>query len=245
MTTKNSKHDLTLCITGLTAFFIYMVLPNFKGIPFQLLNIDFTSIPIYLRIIYLITFELLLMGIIIFIFKNKIKKDINDMKRNHQKYFSECLKYWLISVAVMIISNLLISIIIPDALPSNEKTIREIFNVSPVYIFFSAVIFAPIVEELVFRLGFRYMFKTNWLFIFMSGLIFGGLHVISSAESFVELLYIIPYAAPGIAFAWSKTYISDYGFIWSYKLAYFYYLKKLRFLLHMINKNYGDSMEQT
>ena len=74
MTTKNSKHDLTLCITGLTAFFIYMVLPNFKGIPFQLLNIDFTSIPIYLRIIYLITFELLLMGIIIFIFKTKLKR---------------------------------------------------------------------------------------------------------------------------------------------------------------------------
>jgi membrane protease YdiL (CAAX protease family) len=237
MTTKNSKHDLTLCITGLTAFFIYMVLPNFKGIPFQLLNIDFTSIPIYLRIIYLITFELLLMGIIIFIFKNKIKKDINDMKRNHQKYFSECLKYWLISVAVMIISNLLISIIIPDALPSNEKTIREIFNVSPVYIFFSAVIFAPIVEELVFRLGFRYMFKTNWLFIFMSGLIFGGLHVISSAESFVELLYIIPYAAPGIAFAYILSKTNNILVTIGFHLMHNGILVTLQFLMLILGKN--------
>jgi membrane protease YdiL (CAAX protease family) len=41
----------------------------------------------------------------------------------------------------------------------------------------------------------------------MSAFVFGGLHVFSSAETLIDLLYIIPYGAPGFVFAYmlSKT----------------------------------------
>ena len=41
----------------------------------------------------------------------------------------------------------------------------------------------------------------------MSGLIFGGLHVIGNVNSIIDLLYLIPYCVPGFAFAYmlSKT----------------------------------------
>ena len=67
-----------------------------------------------------------------------------------------------------------------------------------------AIIFAPILEELVFRLSFRNMFKTDIIFIIASGLFFGFMHV-SSPNSLLELIYIIPYSIPGIVFAYTLT----------------------------------------
>lgn len=205
MISNLNKKELELAFIGIAVFFIYMFLPEFQTLPLDLLNVDTTALPLVFKIIYMITFEILLMVIIILIFKNKLISDIKDIKVNHKLYFSKYLKYWLISIGVMMLSNLLITSIIPNALPSNEEALRDLFDKSPIYVFFSAVIFAPIVEELVFRQGFRYIFKTKLLFIIISGLVFGGLHVLSSSESLVELLYIIPYSAPGIAFAYILT----------------------------------------
>ena len=39
----------------------------------------------------------------------------------------------------------------------------------------------------------------------ISGILFGSLHVVTSFENIVDLLYIIPYSAPGIAFAYMLT----------------------------------------
>ena len=45
----------------------------------------------------------------------------------------------------------------------------------------------------------------NILFIFFSGLIFGGMHVIGTLEHLVDLLFIIPYSIPGFVFAYVYT----------------------------------------
>ena len=69
--------------------------------------------------------------------------------------------------------------------------------------FITAVILAPVIEELVFRQAFRNIITNNWLFIIISGLVFGSLHVITSYETPTDLLYLIPYSAPGIIFAYT------------------------------------------
>ncbi len=102
----------------------------------------------------------------------------------------------------MMISNLIITFINSGGIANNEQAIRDMMSISPIYIFFSAVLFAPLVEELVFRQAFKYIFSSKVLFVFMSALVFGGLHVISSIESLFDLLYIIPYGAPGAVFAY-------------------------------------------
>lgn len=187
---------------GLGAIVIYFLLSELQLIPFQLLNIDINKVPLYLKIIYLICYEAILIGLIILIHLKKIKKDIKDIKINHKKYFKECLKYWLIALFIMYTSNLAISFI-NAGLPTNEEIIRQQFEISPLYIYISAVIFAPILEELVFRQSIRNLFTKKWLFIIISGLVFGGMHVFTSGSvSFSEALYIIPYSVPGMAFAY-------------------------------------------
>ena len=124
------------------------------------------------------------------------------MKKNHNKYFKSCLKYWLIALFIMYVSNFAISLL-GSGLPENEQIVRQQFQISPIYIYISAVIFAPILEELIFRQSIRNLIRNKWIFVIISGLIFGGMHVFTSEiTSFVDVLYLIPYSAPGMAFAY-------------------------------------------
>ena len=56
-------------------------------------------------------------------------------------------------------------------------------------------------EEIVFRKCFKKAFPNKWIFIILSALVFGSLHVITTMTSPLELLYIIPYGALGASFA--------------------------------------------
>lgn len=189
-------------LIGLSSIFVYFLLSELQLLPFQLFDIDINKIPLYLKIIYLLCYEAILIGIIILIHLKKLKHDFNDIKINHNKHFKNCLKYWLIALFIMYISNFCISLM-GSNLPSNEEIIRQQFKTSPIYIFISAVIFAPILEELIFRQSFRNLFTNKWLFIIISGLVFGGMHVFNGNNvSLIDILYIIPYSAPGMAFAY-------------------------------------------
>ena len=206
LTKKDNKKWLYPLI-GFGAFILYFILGKLEALPFYLLNINVDTIPTTIKVIYMMCYEIVFMTIIAFIFKDKLIKDFKDIKKNHKKYYSNCFKYWLIGIMIMMLSNMIIIFINGGSIAGNEESIREMMKVSPIYIFFSAVLFAPLVEELVFRQAFKYMFSDKWLFIFMSAFVFGGLHVFSSAETLIDLLYIIPYGAPGFVFAYmlSKT----------------------------------------
>lgn len=200
---EKNYDDIKNALLGILVLLVYFILSNLQTIPFTILGINFNELNNDIKIIYSIIFNILIMSIIIFILKDKLKKDFNIIKKNHKKYFGECFKYWLIALIVMMISNLILNILV-EGIANNEKQIRDLFNVSPIYIFFSAVIFAPVVEELTFRQSLRNLFKNDILFILFSGLLFGLLHVINY-DNILEFLYIIPYSAPGIAFAYMLT----------------------------------------
>lgn len=187
---------------GLLAILIYFGLPLIEGLPFELLHVDTKTLPMIGKVIYMIAFETIMIFLIIFIFRKKLKRDVQDMKINHMNYFSKYLKFWLIGLLIMMLSNAFIAFIVENGIASNEQAIRDLFDVSPIYVFFSAVIFAPIVEELIFRQGIRNIVPNNILFILISGLVFGGLHVITDLHSITDLLYLIPYCTPGFIFAY-------------------------------------------
>ena len=132
----------------------------------------------------------------------KKSRDKAFSKKNHKKYFSKYFKYWLYALIIMAGSNIIIGFINGGAIAGNEETVRQTFTKAPVYMFISAVFFAPLLEELTFRQGFRNIFSNDKVFIFMSGLIFGGLHVVGNINSPVDLLYLIPYCTPGFIFAY-------------------------------------------
>ncbi|MFI3329824.1 MAG: CPBP family glutamic-type intramembrane protease [bacterium] len=104
----------------------------------------------------------------------------------------------------MLIGNLLA--LIPGAGESaNQEAIAEMVKSAPLTIIISAVIFAPIVEELVFRAGVYKLFEGKFntkIAILGSGAIFGLLHVVMGLMTgdLFELVYFINYFAMGCAF---------------------------------------------
>lgn len=187
---------------GIGAMALYFLLPYLEGVPFAIIGVDTTTLPIWVKVFYLIMYSVLTASLIMIIYNKKLSKDFKDMKKNSIKYFNKYIKYWLIGLFIMMISNLFINLIVTNDIPSNEQAIRETFNISPLYIFFSAVIYAPIVEELIFRQSIKNIFNNKWLFIIISGLLFGSMHVFGDFKNIADLLYIIPYSTPGIIFAY-------------------------------------------
>ena len=71
----------------------------------------------------------------------------------------------------------------------------------PILMAIDAGIIGPFNEEMVFRKTIKDIFKNKWVFVGLSFLLFGGAHVINSANSILDYLYIIPYGALGASFA--------------------------------------------
>lgn len=186
---------------GIGAIISYFILNNLQVLPFSLLDIDVNNIPLPIKVTYLLIFELLITVILFMIYNKQIINDFKDLKKNHKKYFSECFKYWLIGLIIMYVSNFIIMFVFDGGLSENEETIRNIFKLSPLYVYLSAVVFAPIIEELIFRNSIRYIVPNKYLFIFLSGFLFGLAHLGYTITSFIDILTIIPYGALGWMFA--------------------------------------------
>lgn len=199
---KNIEKRLINFGKGMAALFTYFTLSELQTLPLVLSGVDYNVMPLALKVIYLLSFEILMVSAIGLILNKEIKKAFIDIKKNHQKYFSKYLKYWLYSLIIMAGSNIIISFINGGGVAGNEETIRQIFTKAPIYMFISAVFIAPVLEELTFRQAFRNIFSNDKVFIIMSGLVFGGLHVVGNVNSPVDLLYLIPYCTPGFVFAY-------------------------------------------
>ena len=139
--------------------------------------------------------------ILILLYRKTLKSDFKGFKKNFKKYISIALKCWGTGFLIMMASNLVINLFSPVEMAANEQGVREIISAVPIISLFSICLMAPIAEELSFRKAFKDCFSSKWLFVLMSGIVFGFLHVIGSFGSLYELLYIIPYSALGFAFA--------------------------------------------
>lgn len=206
MESKRKKY-LHNVLLGITVLGIYFVLPMFQALPLELAGINIQTMNASIKYFYSTCYEILMFGLILLVFNKTIMDDINDLKKNHETYFKKYFKYWLLALFVMMVSNGIIMSINGGIQSGNEEIIRELFDKNPLYIYITSVLIAPFVEELVFRKAIYYIIPKRIPFIIISGLIFGGLHVIGSATTLLDYLYLIPYCTPGFVFAYimSKT----------------------------------------
>ena len=128
-----------------------------------------------------ILFYLLLLLCFIIIFRKTIVPNFYDFKKNGKKYLKETYQYYIYGLIIMFVSNLIITNFIGMA--TNEAANRSEFLDLPVSTCLAFVIFAPITEELMTRVILKDTFKNKWIYVILSGLIFGSLHVLLAIES--------------------------------------------------------------
>lgn len=204
---SNDKKELIESIKGTSGFFLYFILSYTAGLSLLLLGIDYNALPIIYKEIYLIIHCIVMMLIFFFLYKKDIQNGWKDLKKNWLTYLKKYIKVWFFALAVMYVSNLAITLLRYKntgavEIASNEQGIRDTLKVATTYVFVAASFYAPWVEELTFRHSLRKIFKNDILFIFISALTFGGLHVFKAGMTWFDLLYLIPYCTPGVAFAY-------------------------------------------
>ena len=191
-------------LTGILVLIGYLLLSRYSNEILQLLGFNKLSIPLKLTVS--IIYELFILLTIIFIYLKTIAKDFKDFMHNVKYYISKYLKYWFLNIGLMSISNIIIINITNINNSTNQEYVTKLLGKYPLYTIIVTILIAPITEELIFRLNIRKILKKDILFIIISGLLFGALHL-TVATSVKELLFIIPYSIPGFIFAY--TYVKS------------------------------------
>lgn len=189
-------------ILGIIVFLLFYFSSYFQLIPIILLNWDIRSITESQNVMLSTFSNIVLLLILFLIFRKDIIKEWKNFKSNFLENIDTGIKYWLVGLAIMMGSNIIINIVMNLGQAANEQAVQQMISALPWLMFINAGIIAPCTEELIFRKSFRKAFPNKWLFILISALVFGSLHVVTSMTSPIELLYIIPYGALGGAFAY-------------------------------------------
>lgn len=174
----------------------------------RILGITYDDLSDVLKVICLFIFDLLFLILLGYIYRKDL---INEFKRFFNRDFFKNVKlsfrYWFIGLFIMVISNYIIAIITNGTLAGNEEAVRGLIDKVPIYMAFQVMLYAPLTEEIIFRKSIGKVVNNKLLFVIISGLVFGGLHVISSVTSWIDLIYLVPYCSLGFVFAllYSKT----------------------------------------
>ena len=147
-------------------------------------------------IITMIAIYIIQVAVLIIPMFNELKRDFIVFKNNFKLYLSNILPRFGIITLVYLVCSILTLAIVKET-PTNQEALLSL----PLYITaFLAIIVGPLTEELMFRGFIKKFIKNDVLFIIISALVFGGLHVLS-ADSLQQLLFIVPYSVLGFAFS--------------------------------------------
>ena len=189
-------------LIGIGIFILFYFSSYIQLIPILLFNMDIASITGAQNVMLSAFSNVVLLLILLLIFRKDIKKEWKIFKDNFLENIDIGIKYWLIGLGIMMVSNILINVFLQLGQAANEQAVQSMITSLPWLMLINAGFIAPCTEEIVFRKGFKKAFPNKYAFIILSALVFGSLHVITSMTSPIELLYIIPYGALGAAFAY-------------------------------------------
>lgn len=177
-------------------------------LPMELFRFNLDNFSTKMRIIYSLVCDIGYMVVIYFGYRKTVNKDFKNFFKDFSNNFETCFKYYFIGLIIMFISNLIINFCFSQAVAGNEESVRSYIDNYPLYMLFSVSIYAPFIEEIIFRKSIKDIILvrkknnfTKYLYILTSGLFFAYMHLLGQVTQPIDYLYIIPYASLGIAFA--------------------------------------------
>ena len=177
-----------------------VILPFIIGFGFQIFEIDFNNDKL-LALSWLIM-QIIMLLILVYSYRDSLKK---QLKKFGKKEIKTSLKFWVLAFVTMMIINS-IAALIEGGIPDNEALNRQLLLEMPL-IQGATILIAPFIEELIFRFSLRKVFKSNILFILISGLLFGIIHMAGGIASVIDILHFLTYSLMGgyLAVAYVKT----------------------------------------
>ena len=149
----------------------------------------------------LIVFYVVILSLMIGVFYKQLIHDFKIFKSYFKEYFVLILKTWGKALVLIMITTIIIQIITHTTQANNQIALQNSFNSNPVFIALLSMFYAPIAEELMFRGVLRKFIKNKKLFVIVSGVVFGLMHVIDDSKTLAEFSYVFVYSILGIYLA--------------------------------------------
>ncbi len=209
--------NLVLCITIKNDIDIKVEIPNIEyKVNKKIITNSIILILVYLSqfLLKFITFidpfilsiilEVILLILSIILFYEVFKKEIILFKNNFMSYIRYIMPKLGLCYIIYIIVSLISTSITKQASSVNQEALEQL---SYWYVIPAAIIWAPIVEETLFRRCIRSFIKNDKLFIIVSAIIFGLLHTIHEATILNVFIVGLPYMILGgyLAYIYTKT----------------------------------------
>ena len=200
----NVKNIFKLIISFVLFFNISLVITYI----FKLVGINYSDFN-YIDYACLNTFiELIMFVVVLLFYKKYLKKDLVLFKLNKKDYIKKIISYFLIFLivkyGVALFSSLLLVMLGSDLVTSeNQESVVTLAKTLPFMMMISTSLLAPFVEEGIFRLGIRKVINNKYLFILVSGLIFGFMHIFpTELPLYVALIESLNYVTMGLLLAY-------------------------------------------
>ena len=200
----NVKNIFKLIISFVLFFNLSLVIAYI----FKLVGINYSNFN-YIDYACLNTFiELIMFVVVLLFYKKYLKKDLVLFKLNKKDYIKKIISYFLIFLivkyGVALFSSLLLVMLGSDLVTSeNQETVVTLAKTLPFMMMISTSLLAPFVEEGIFRLGIKKVINNKYLFILVSGLIFGFMHIFpTELPLYVALIESLNYVTMGLLLAY-------------------------------------------
>ena len=187
---------------------LLLLMALFPYIPLLILGIKVGELSQSTKIWYNFFCDIVFMFLVFMAYKDNMIRDIKNYFKNFSNNLELSFKYYFAGLGIMVVSNIIISLLFKSASANNEQTVRELLGMYPLYMIFSISIYAPFIEETIFRKSIKDAVLawgdnkvTKYIYIITSGLIFSLMHIIGMTSSLLDYLYIIPYMSLGCVFA--------------------------------------------
>jgi len=136
--------------------------------------------------------------IVILLFKDFFIRNISLLTKKesgkYKKLFSTILEsfalFMVVKYIVGVVVTLLLSLLGLSTVIENQALVESFVDVSIPLLVISSCIFAPITEEFLFRGAIKEAIKNKWVFITVSGLIFGLMHVLDGYTLILGVLLV-------------------------------------------------------
>lgn len=187
---------------GILVFVLYLLIPMIIGMFLPSLN-NSNLLSVLVRFII----DVGVIALFIYLFKDDFKEYNKGLVKNPKKVIGVGLLFALFAFIVMPICNIILHVLNVSASDTNNDTINTLYGVIPLYMMFQTLIYSPIVEGITFRKVFKDAINNKWLFIIISGFVFGLYHIIYNMTSLSQILLMLPYFVVGMLYAgaYSKT----------------------------------------
>lgn len=135
------------------------------------------------------------------VLKETLKRDIKYYFKNFKQYFKYGICFLFVFEMIILIVTGCISLVVGNT-SNNEIELDKLQDWS---LRIQAIMLAPFIEECMFRGLIKKIIKNKYIFLIISSVFFGAMHVIlvSTPTEPLQYLYIISYSISGFALAYN------------------------------------------